>query len=883
MRLLTSLLARTPALALALGGLLLARTPAAAQGGGGTGTIKGTVTQTTGGALAGVIVTVNGTTIKGVTNTRGNYTIYNAPAGEQTLTFRWLGYKPIEVKATVTANGSTTVDAKMEQSPVQISELQVTGASKVPERAVEAPAAVSIVEPRVLQSNGITGQIPMALREVPGVDIAQSGMNDFNLNARGFNSTLNRRVLVLQDGRDLAIAFLGAQEWNASTLPTDEISKMELVRGPGSALYGANAFFGVLNITTPSAREVVGTKLTLGGGFLNPHRQSGASFSGTSLRGDIRTAGLLWKGKVGYRLNAGYNESDSWSQSRTSADCKDLQREYADAVSDATKHPIQLSCEVVPLKGQTRDAAGVVTGDPDPTRNIYGSGRLDYYVKDGSVVTAEAGMAQVENELFVTGIGRVQVVKAYRPYARIAWASNRFNVMAYFNGRNSLPWKAWQPSTEQTSLASGAPLRERSRIFHLEGQDIEHFSGEQGRLVFGASVRNYRVDTQGTLMTQKLGSILGDDQRSDWFYSTYGQMEYKFSPEVTGVAAARVDVGSLIDPQFSPKFAVVYTPNQKNSFRVTLNRAFQMPNYSEFFLHVDAQQPVNLSALETAIRASALGPALTAVPSGQLFGGPSSNSSAVHVAALGNRDLKVETTLGLEAGYRGDLSNKVYFTLDAYLNRIRDFVTDLLPVSAINIKSYPYWTAPTVGNLSAGTKTALVAAVKSNLSASSAFAGANLTRDVQGNTVIGLSYANAGKVTQYGIEAGLGWQITRSLRSDGTLTLFDYTANQDLIAKGDSLLPNTPSAKTTLSLSYAEKKLSAATSLRVVKGFSWAAGVYAGYIEPNVTLDANAGYDINNNFKVFLNGNNVLNNRKFSVYGGSVNGRRIMGGVTARF
>ena len=881
MRLLTSLLARTPALALAVGGLLLARTPAVAQG--GNGTIKGTVTQAgTAQPLAGVNVTVNGTTFKGVTNTRGTYVIYGAPTGEQTLTFRWLGYKPVEAKATVTASGTTTLDAKMEQAPVQISELQVTGASKVPERAVEAPAAVSIVEPRVLQANGITGQVPMALREVPGVDIVQSGMNDFNLNARGFNSTLNRRVLVLQDGRDLAIAFLGSQEWNASTIPTDEISKMELVRGPGSALYGANAFFGVLNITTPSAREVVGTKITLGGGFLNPHRQSGASFSGKSLRGDIRTAGLLWKGRVGYRLNAGYNESDSWSQSRTSSDCGDLKREYGPVVGDSVKHPIQLSCEVIPLKGQTLGGGGVASGDPDPTRNIYGSGRLDYYVKDGSVVTAEAGMAQVENELFVTGIGRVQVIKAYRPYARLAWASNRFNVMAYFNGRNSLPWKSWEPSKEQVSLASGQPLRERSRIFHLEGQDIEHFSGEQGRLVFGASVRNYRVDTHGTLMTQKLGSILGDDQRSDWFYSTYGQMEYKFSPEVTGVAAARVDVGSLIDPQFSPKFAVVYTPNEKNSFRVTLNRAFQMPNYSEFFLHVDAQQPVNLSALETAIRASALGPALTTVPSGQLFGGPSSNSSAVHVAALGNRDLKVETTLGMEAGYRGDLSNKVYFTLDAYLNRIRDFVTDLLPVSAISIKSYPYWTAPSQLT-SAATKTALVAAVKSNLSASSAFAGANLTRDVQGNTVIGVSYANAGRVTQYGIEAGLGWQITKSLRSDGTLTVFDYTANQDLIAKGDSLLPNTPSAKGTISLSYAQRKLSAASSLRVVKGFSWAAGVYAGYIEPNVTLDANVGYDLSNNLKLFLNGNNIFNDRKFSVYGGSVNGRRIMGGVTTRF
>jgi outer membrane receptor protein involved in Fe transport len=154
-------------------------------------------------------------------------------------------------------------------------------------------------------------------------------MNDFNVNARGFNSTLNRRVLVLQDGRDLAIAFLASQEWNAMAVPTDEISKMELVRGPGSALYGANAFFGVLNITTPTAREVVGTKLTLGGGLLEPRRQNGDKFTGTSLRGDIRHAGVVMNGGLGYRLNAGYNECDTWTQSRTSTDCMDLRREYA--------------------------------------------------------------------------------------------------------------------------------------------------------------------------------------------------------------------------------------------------------------------------------------------------------------------------------------------------------------------------------------------------------------------------------------------------------------------------------------------------------------------------------------------------------------------------
>jgi hypothetical protein len=71
--------------------------------------------------------------------------------------------------------------------------------------------------------------------------------------------------------------------------------------------------------------------------------------------------------------------------------------------------------------------------------------------------------------------------------------------------------------------------------------------------------------------------------------------------------------------------------------------------------------------------------------------------------------------------------------------------------------------------------------------------------------------------------------------------------------------------------------------VRAVKGYSWAAGVFNGFIEPNVTFNANAAYDINNNFKVFVTGTNVFDNKKFEIYGGTVNGRRILGGVTTRF
>ncbi|NOT08989.1 MAG: TonB-dependent receptor [Gemmatimonadales bacterium] len=864
MRLPTSLLASTRAgsLLVALGGLFLTAIPAAAQG--GTGTVRGTVTQSGNNQpLVGVLVTVEGTSIKASTNTRGQYTIERAPTGPHTIVFRWLGYRPLSVQTTIAASGVTTADAVLEQLPIQLSELMVTGASKVPERAVEAPAAFAIVPPRVMQAAGITGQAPLALREVPGVDLAQSGMNDFNVNARGFNSSLNRRVLVLQDGRDLAIAFLGSQEWNALAVPTDEFSKMELVRGPGSALYGANAFFGVLNITTPSAREVVGTKVTLGGGFQKPTRNDGTTYGGSTMRFDFRHAGTVSQGRFGYRVNAGFNQADAWSQPRTSADGRDLKREYGDVVEDSVAHPIPVNRELRALNGQTANlATGVITGgDPDPVKNFYGAARVDYYANNGSVVTAEVGSADVRNEIFVTGIGRVQVTKALRPYARLGWASERFNVMAYWNGRRT--------RKPQYALASNRELKETSDIFHIEGQEIRSFNSDKGRVVYGMSIRNYQVNTKSTLM------LAANDDRSDYYYGAFAQVDYQLHDKLRAVVATRVDLGSLIDPQLSPKAALVFSPNDANSIRFTVNRAFQMPNYSEFYLRAPAGAPVDFRALEAGMRASALGPALATVPNGTLF----TNSAVVPVFASGNAKLNVETTLGFELGYRADLSRSVYLTVDGYVNRIRNFVTDLLP--GVN-PAFPFWTAPSQMTVAAQ-RTALQDAVKAQLLASpaTALAGRGLTRTEDGRTAILVSYTNAGKVTQWGLEAGAGWQMNKSLRGDATLTVFDYNVKD--AAVGDSLLANTPSAKGTLSLSYAGDRLSASGNVRLVKGYSWAAGVFNGYIEPSTTFNLDAGYDLNTNFKVFVTAQNVFDARRFEVYGGSVNGRRILGGVTTRF
>jgi iron complex outermembrane receptor protein len=342
------------------------------------------------------------------------------------------------------------------------------------------------------------------------------------------------------------------------------------------------------------------------------------------------------------------------------------------------------------------------------------------------------------------------------------------------------------------------------------------------------------------------------------------------------IGAVRVDAGDLFETQYSPKGALVFSPNEQNSFRFTVNRAFQTPSVLEFNLRVAAAAPANFSLLEQGLRASALGPALAGVPNGALF----TTTAAVPVLALGNKDLEVEHVTSYELGWKSQLGRKFYLMVDGYYSQLTDFVTDLLP--GIN-PTYGRWTAPP--QVPQQFHAALENAVTQGLiGANQLLAAAGLTRIAGDSTAIVVSYGNAGEAKEYGIEVGAGYQLTDAFELQANYTLFDFDVDSASVATGDKLVPNTPEHKVNLALAYRSRAgLDFRIAARFVSAYDWAAGTFFGDIPSSETLDVSAGYQVADWLRLHAVGTNVFDQRRYQVYGGSVIGRRVLAGVTATF
>ena len=147
----------------------------------------------------------------------------------------------------------------------ELFEMEVTSVSKKPEKLSETAAAVHVVTDEDIRRSGARS-IPEALRDIPGVEVARVDSRQYAITARGFNSTTANKLLVLMDGRSLYTPLYSGVFWDAQDTLMEDIAQIEVIRGPGATVWGANAVNGVINIISKSAEQTQGLLVTGGGG-----------------------------------------------------------------------------------------------------------------------------------------------------------------------------------------------------------------------------------------------------------------------------------------------------------------------------------------------------------------------------------------------------------------------------------------------------------------------------------------------------------------------------------------------------------------------------------------------------------------------------------------
>jgi outer membrane receptor protein involved in Fe transport len=534
--------------------------------------------------------------------------------------------QPAQVPATAQAPQPQAPPAKP-QDPT-FKETVVVSASKVEQQLVDAPATMSVIGPRMLNVAPSANYADL-LRGVPGVNITQISARDVNVNSRSATSSLATAQLAVVDGRSIYQDFFGFTMWEFMPSNLDEIKRIEVIRGPASAVWGANALNGVINVITKSPREMQGTYFTLGAGAMDRevNRNNASSASLFYLRGTYAKA---VNDRWAYKLSAGTYSSD------------------------ALARPTGL----IPNGGTTPYPNYVNDGTDQPKFDA----RVDYDFADPSKKLQFAGGLAATDGMMHTGIGPFDIASgAKMGYWRTTFTKNAMKVQAFMNFLDG-------SATNVVSVGpTGVPisLDFTTKTFDLELGD-SRILGSKHVLTYGGNLRLNRFT---------LTIAPGENSRNEG--GVYVQDEFLATSKVRLVAGARVDKFSSIESAvFSPRVALVVKPVADQSVRVSYNRAFRSPSMINNHLNTTVATPIPLGAIN-----AAFGSAIYLVPTTALGNTELTEEyiDAFEVAYTGNVDQRMTVSAAV---FYTKYQDGIYFTTTGVWNTAPPGFPGLGPFSA---------------------------------------------------------------------------------------------------------------------------------------------------------------------------------------------------------
>ncbi len=663
--------------------------------------VTGTVVDETGGRVPGAVVTITGASGRafGTTDGNGEYRFTDIEPGDYEISVMVTGFAPARRSGVAVGSSGATVPA-ISLALAGVGETVVVSASRTESTVLDSPATVTVVSSSTLEALPSQSYADV-LRTVPGMNVVQLSARDINVTSRQATSTLATSQLALLDGRSLYLDFFGLVLWDFVPTSPADIKQIEVVRGPASAVWGANALTGVVNIITKSPREAPGaTSVTVGGGFLNRDFGSTEGDGAGGLFSTSVTTSQVASDSWSYRLSGGFNTSSAFAR------------------------PVG----AIPLIPDPRDPTGrtmiggaTYPADADGTlgtayRNQGTSqpkfdSRVDQELSNAHVTYA-GGIAGTRGTIY-TGIGPFDIQPgSVMGYARMNYLRGAARFSAFTNIVN-----AEAPNLLVPNPLTGEPLQLdfKTETYDLEGSHSVLF-GQRQTISYGGNYRRNNFDITLAPAAEdrnEIGGYIQDDIFLDRLRLSIG---------------ARIDkFGNIEDPAFSPRVSAAFHVADDHVLRGGFNRAFRSPSSINNYLDISLVNPIDLRA----------------------SGGPASFQLVVRaigselpIGSTPQEKLKQESLTAYEGAYTGTFNDRTTVGLAFYVNDMDDNInfiqlpSNLDPYTVANPP--PGWPLPP----------ALIGVLQ--------LAGIYLPRTA-------FTYQNLGPIRQKGVEFSVDHRVSAAL------------------------------------------------------------------------------------------------------------------------
>lgn len=879
--------------------------------------VKGKVTTKDGEPIIGASVVLQGKFVGTTTNAKGEFGLnLKFESTPLVLEISFLGFETQIIKLSAP---TTTLNIKLEEKILSFNEV-IVSASRVEERILEAPVTVTKVTSKQLLNSPGT-DLYASLSKYQGIDINSSSMLLTSVSTRGFNSPKSERIIQLADYVDIQVPSLNLNAGNMLGTAELDISNVEIIHGPASALYGANAFNGVILTNSKDPFYTEGLTLKLKGG------------NRSLFDGQIRYAKKL-SDKLAFKVNGSYFTADDWMADDFSRKRITSAKNYQPGSGfgyDALNRYGEISTsqagvsivpnEQVYTPGWTE--AGLI-GDDNKTTSYRINPSISYLITDKLKATLDYKRAGGTTTYQSTSRYRLKNLFVDQFKAELKsdnWFIRGFRTednggdsydlsflgarMATLNpttvGLPALPGGATSytalffgtyggalqqgatPTQAYTAASAtwpkeGSPSFNALKKFNAEKNqpvgarlpvnsvmsDVSaqyNFKYKPVNIIVGGAYRSFGLASEGALFEDNAGG----DRIQNYEYGFYSQASKTFFKEALKIQlAGRLDNFKNFDSKFSPRASAVYTFGEKreNNFRASYGTAFRSPTQIDQFIRLDIGSALLLGNVRNGFQGyntALLTQGNPAVNIGAVAGG----STAFNYNA---NKLDLEQVNTFEVGYKTILMDKLFFDVAYYNSKYTNFI------GAQPFVGNRDGSRPSVGQLAVAVGAA-PAVDPDGVSRSRN----RLTDENSPTRIIQVWFNNQQEITTQGLSLGLNYNYKRELNFSG-----NYSYNKiGNVPAGFLAFYNTPENKFNLGIDgELKKKISYNVNYRWQERFTYEFPFDIGPIDNIGTLDASLSYKFEKQKSTIqIGGTNLTNSYNTQIWGGPQLGRMIFAGI----